>query len=153
MDAIKGTAQSNKCSVCEAPITKASKSGKCSICSQRKGPPYKRLYNKLIACANRKQQTIDLTFEEFTEYTKITECTYCERPIEWVPYGKTAVRYNLDKKDPQDSYSRDNCVVCCWECNDLKSDKFTHEEFMLLGPTLKRIRITRSVEEKNGENT
>ncbi len=37
------------------------------------------------------------------------------------------------------SYKIGIFVLCCWECNRLKSDRFTYEEFLRLSPILKEI--------------
>lgn len=84
--------------------------------------PYKRLYNRLVAGAKRKNRKVTLTYEEFLEFTKINRCDYCNDPVEWIPHGKTAIKYNLDRRKNNLGYSKNNCVVCCTECNFLKSD-------------------------------
>ncbi len=36
----------------------------------------------------------------------------------------------VDRQTPNESYSRDNCVLCCYFCNNDKSDVFSGNEYM-----------------------
>lgn len=92
--------------------------------------------------ASRLGKVFTLTFENFLEFTEISECFYCGAPVPWVPYRSN--RYNLDRKVNDIGYTRENCVVCCWSCNRLKSAEFTFEEMLLLAPALRAIRAKRS---------
>jgi 5-methylcytosine-specific restriction endonuclease McrA len=35
----------------------------------------------------------------------------------------------IDRRNPMGNYSRDNCVPCCYFCNNDKSDVFTDEQY------------------------
>lgn len=37
----------------------------------------------------------------------------------------------IDKKDPRKQYSRENCVPCCYFCNNDKSDVFDGEKYRI----------------------
>jgi hypothetical protein len=87
--------------------------------------PHEATYNKLIA--NQRKYIVDLTFEEFLEFTNTSSCHYCTAPIVWQKY--CATRYNLDRKDNTRGYSPENCVVCCLRCNRGKMDLFTYDEW------------------------
>ena len=39
--------------------------------------PYKKIYNKVLKCAKDKKLDVDLTYEEFVDFTKIKNCHYC----------------------------------------------------------------------------
>ena len=49
------------------------------------------------------------------------------------------------RKDNDIGYVKNNLVVCCWECNRLKSDRFTYKEFIKLSPILKEIMQNRNI--------
>jgi len=122
-------------------------SGKCMSCTQ-KGIPYKHIYNELVK--NIRNLNFDLSFEEFLKFTNIKNCYYCNDTIIFNKHskdkGKSLSRaYQLDRKDNNKGYIFDNLVVCCWECNRLKSNKFTFEEFNLLSPILKQILKNRNI--------
>jgi len=91
--------------------------------------PYKRLYNKLINNAKKKNQEISITYQDFLEFTRIKNCHYCKTELTWIKHGQKATKYNLDQKDPNKGYCKENLVPCCWDCNNLKSNKFTYDEF------------------------
>lgn len=111
--------------------------------------PYEALYNKLIYKAKRKGIAACLTYDEFCTLTSITECVYCAAKVEWCRYnpskGGKSSRYNLDRKINSKSigYTLNNLVVCCAECNLTRGDRFTHEEFLLIGEVIKKINLSR----------
>jgi hypothetical protein len=116
--------------------------GKCACCVQRK-KPYQHLHGMLIATARHRSIDVDLTYDEFLEFTKVETCTYCNSPIEWEMWSSGRERYskayNLDRKDNAKGYSKDNCVVCCTACNFIRRDELTHEEMLVLRPGLEEI--------------
>ena len=115
--------------------------GKCPVCASRK-KPYGHIFGYLKAVARHRDLAVDLTYEEFLEYTKIDECTYCGSKIEWEMWSSAkgySKAYNLDRKDNAKGYSKDNCVVCCTACNFIRRDELTHEEMLVLSPGLKEI--------------
>jgi 5-methylcytosine-specific restriction endonuclease McrA len=105
--------------------------GLCGSCSHKK-KPYESLYNSLIK--DHRKIKIELTYDEFLEFTKITECHYCLDKINREPYstlnGKFSSRaYFLDRKNNNGPYSYSNCVVCCTKCNLAKGNRYTYEEW------------------------
>jgi hypothetical protein len=98
--------------------------------------PFESLYSIL---KTRRDDT-SLTFEEFLEFTKVETCCYCDQQVIWAPRGGRGAT-NLDRKDSSKGYSRKNCVVCCGECNRIKSNKYSYEEMLLIGATLKTIKL------------
>jgi len=117
-------------------------SGKCMRCTQLK-EPYAYIYNEL-KLHKRRGTTVEFTFDEFLEIIKAKECHYCGETLIYEEYsrvwGKTNSRaHQLDRKDNDLGYTKDNVVTCCWECNRLKSDRFTYEEFNQLSPILRKI--------------
>jgi hypothetical protein len=41
-----------------------------------------------------------------------------------------ALHLEVDRKKSKGEYSKDNCVLCCYFCNNDKSDVFTHDQYM-----------------------
>lgn len=121
-------------------------SGKCMRCTQLK-EPYMYIYNEL---KSHKKENIEfnLTFEEFLSIIQNNNCHYCNDMIKYEKYsrvwGKTNSRaHQLDRKDNNLGYIKDNLVTCCWDCNRLKSNKFTYEEFLSFSPILTKIKLDR----------
>ena len=108
---------------------------------KRIGQPYKHLYNKLKEIASRlKRDENFITFEDFLEFIKIQNCHYCNKEIFWSSsYKDKSKPYNIDRKDNRLGYSKENCVVCCWDCNFIKGRFFSYEEMVELGPVIKKI--------------
>jgi hypothetical protein len=103
--------------------------------------PYESLYNHLVRSQSKNLEH-SLTFEEFLEFTKITECHYCGEAVTWTKYNLhwNTARYNLDRKDNYFGYSKKNCVVCCKRCNRAKSDSFTYREWRRIGKVIREMR-------------
>ncbi|MDD3412370.1 MAG: hypothetical protein PHY47_00030 [Lachnospiraceae bacterium] len=104
---------------------------------------YEAVYRSFIRTAAHK---VELTFDDFKEYTKIDACYYCNNKIVWNKKSTSKngngiyMRYNLDRKDPSKNYTKDNCVVCCPKCNRTKLDNFNAEEFLQIVKLIKSIR-------------
>ncbi len=93
--------------------------------------PYRHHWKKAESCAKKKNIEFLLTYEEFLNFVKIKECFYCNFPIRWEPFGNKVYGYNLDRKDNKIGYRKDNLVVCCWKCNDLKGNRISFEDFCI----------------------
>lgn len=109
---------------------------------KRRKRPYEALYNKFKVIAIRSKHSISLTYEEFVEFTIQKVCGYCGDPVFWAEcnlrlYGEA---YNLDRKDSSLGYTKENCFVCCKECNRGKSDIYTHEEWKVMAKALAEFR-------------
>lgn len=115
-------------------------SGKISSIKNRK-LPYEALYNKFIYDRKRFNQMCNISFEDFIEFTKIKNCHYCNKIVNWSTHAlyKNGAKYNLDRKDNNMGYIKDNCTVCCWECNEIKGNRFSYNEFIILSETIKEI--------------
>ena len=102
----------------------------------RRKRPYEYRYNVNV---NRARHPFIITYEEFIEFTKITECHYCGETIDWgAPFGKTrSSGLNLDRKDSNQPYQKDNIVVCCPRCNYGKNNFFSYDEWKQLGVLIK----------------
>lgn len=100
--------------------------------------PFESLYRVLTRNASDKYAHT-LTYDEFVEFTSITECHYCGEHITWAKHnvGWNGSRYNLDRKDNSVGYVKENLVVCCKRCNRAKSDSFTYKEWLAIGKTIR----------------
>lgn len=111
-------------------------SGKCSSCVQ-KGRPFQAAYRNMIRNPHTTGvKVVELTYDEFIEFTKENQCHYCNSEITWVPHCKdkgkevsAGRKYQLDRKDNNGPYSKDNCVVCCSRCNFAKGNRYTYEQW------------------------
>jgi hypothetical protein len=61
----------------------------------------------------------------------------------WQEHGENNPGFWLDRKDNSIGHLKGNLVVCCGNCNKTRRDAFSYEEFLLLAPILKQIRINK----------
>jgi len=45
----------------------------------------------------------------------------------------------IDRKNSNYEYTKDNCVMCCYWCNNAKTDEFTYPEFKEIGLAFKQV--------------
>lgn len=110
----------------------------------KQGPvaaPFFWLYNKLKRSADRRRYNQVMSFEEFLTLTKETACHYCGAELQWSAYSSTlgkinGAMYNLDRKDNNLGYTKDNVVPCCRRCNWGKGDMFTYEQWVQIGKVI-----------------
>jgi hypothetical protein len=81
-----------------------------------------------------------MSYQDFMTFMGTPGCHYCGAAIEWPAYSHGGDRYNrrmdksnLDRKDNDVAYTKENCVVCCYSCNVTKSSKLTYEEMVAVG--------------------
>lgn len=139
-----------ECSECKTDIKIQSHSlkihsGKCRRCVQ-KGKPYEHILNELTyRCKNNTNHYINLSYEEFLDLIKTKRCHYCNKKLEFNPHTRdennnyTSRAYQLDRKDNNKGYTKENCVPCCWDCNRIKSNIYTYEEFLIISKALKKV--------------
>jgi hypothetical protein len=126
-------------------------SGRCRLCCNKHNAKNlrKREYEALYNFFKRvnKEKGVSITYEDFLDFTKKSNCHYCKASIAWTKYApkydNRSLAYNLDRKIPNEPYSKQNCVVCCSTCNMTKTNRFTYEEFMKLSPILCEIQRNR----------
>ena len=87
-------------------------------------------YNDKYNCFNR----------PFLEYTDIfdiietqgLECHYCKDMTNIIPKKKyDSNQFTLDRIDNNDTHHKSNLLVCCFECNEVRSNDFTSEVFKI----------------------
>ena len=130
------------CGVVKSFLGKNMRNGSTSSCGcynserlrlQFRKKPYESLYNTLLR-ASKNRHTVELTYEEFLEFTKIEKCHYCGSEVQWSEYNKSfGSRYNLDRKDNNVGYVKENLVVCCLRCNYGKGRMFTYNQWLAIG--------------------
>jgi hypothetical protein len=83
-----------------------------------------------------------------------SKCFYCGTSLEELIkfYNSTSSKRNRGKsleveRIEDNHYSRDNCKLCCYWCNNSKSDVFSLEEFQNIGKA-----IGAAIKEKNSSN-
>lgn len=84
-----------------------------------------------------------ISFEDFLELIKVEECQYCGDKVTWLKHtdrGKTPTRYNLDRKNNLEDYTKYNCIVCCKDCNRAKGARYTYDEWLAMTAALKEFR-------------
>lgn len=80
---------------------------------------------------------------DFLTLLKEEKCHYCNLTIENVKqlankkqlFKKNERGWSLeiDRKNSNKEYKKDNCVMSCYWCNNAKTDEFTFEEFEEIG--------------------
>jgi hypothetical protein len=125
-------------------------SGRCRKCADKLSGlrssvknrilPFEALYNKFRYDRQRSQVFCDISYEDFLKFTKIRKCHYCGCSVNWSMFclGKNGAKYNLDRKDNSRGYLKNNVVVCCWGCNETKSDRFTYKQFLEIGNLIRK---------------
>ena len=53
---------------------------------------------------------------------------------------KPSSKHSIDRKDNNLGYNEQNCVVCCKNCNVIKSDKITYDLMIRIGNVIKEYR-------------
>jgi hypothetical protein len=120
--------------------------GKPNIYSRKR--PYESIYNTMVRNATKRNISVELTYEEFVEFTNINTCTYCSNEIKWQPHESKRtgrnVASNLDRKNNLLGYEKSNCCVCCQMCNSIKNKFFSHQEMLRIGNLVKNILTERT---------
>jgi len=108
----------------------------------------KSWYSNKQSDSRKNRLKIDFTFEEFENWYRNQPkvCHYCglteTEQFEVIQSGKlTSNRFfteqngkrgrflEIDRKNPKGSYSEGNCVLCCYFCNNDKSDIFSESQY------------------------
>jgi hypothetical protein len=92
-----------------------------------------------------KTRNLEWTIEK-EDYIRLTEldCHYCNEPVRSSKVG-------LDRKKNEEGYTLENVVPCCPECNQIKSNIFTYEEFLELAKTELFKQVSKRLQRKKEE--
>jgi hypothetical protein len=93
-----------------------------------------------------------LTLAEFQQLISPQDgelaCEYCELTEsdfrQLIDYGLVRTKrlstrgstFEFDCRDPEQGYTKDNVALCCYWCNNAKTDEFTPEEFKPIALTI-----------------
>jgi hypothetical protein len=109
----------------------------------------KRPYGSIYKALQRRSSKfiVDISYEDFIEFTKVKECHYCEDEVTWSQHNVSTpgnpCRVNLDRKDNDRGYTLDNVVVCCRRCNVGRNCLFSYEEWVAVGKCLRNLRLSK----------
>jgi hypothetical protein len=106
-----------------------------------RNPAYRWLWSRLRSVAKSLNKPFDLTFEQFLGFIYEGQCRYCSQKLVWQPYYLRAgsKAYFLDRVDNAKGYSGENCVTCCTVCNKTRSNIFTSDEMLEIGPVIRLV--------------
>jgi hypothetical protein len=91
------------------------------------------------------------TLEDFKDFINSkSECEYCHITEDKIKVLIDAQHLNkkkdtrgwtleIDRIKPNYEYTKDNCVWCCYWCNNAKTDEFSFEEFKKIGKVIESI--------------
>jgi 5-methylcytosine-specific restriction endonuclease McrA len=102
-------------------------------------PKWRKAYfNKVF-----KQQFKESKFNELME---AEQCHYCEITLTEISHliknkkiykkNERGWRMEIDRKEPNQEYTDENCVAACYWCNNAKTDEFNAEEFKPIGKAI-----------------
>jgi len=119
--------------------------GLCKVCSRQRWTkrPYEAVYRMMLlkgpARGGKRKDWKFLSFDEFLKFTETKNCHYCDGGIVWREYSRLEALkdgrgfgYNLDRVNNDKGYEKENLVVCCTFCNQLKRNLLTYEDMILL---------------------
>lgn len=103
--------------------------------------PYFWIFTMARQHASASKKDFQLTYNDILDFIGITKCHYCEKTIRWERHGtkKFYHGYQLDRMDNNKGYIKNNCVVCCSQCNRIKGNQFTHDEMLEIGKFVRNI--------------
>ena len=93
--------------------------------------------------------------KEFEELLKEERCAYCETTLEEFAqlrqnkqlYKKQLTRgwdsLEIDRKSPNLEYTKDNTVMCCYWCNNAKTDEYVADEFKIIAKGIRKVWLDR----------
>jgi len=91
-----------------------------------------------------------LSYEYFENFIKGDKCHYChvtpEDINELIDMQKIFKKHEtrgfsmeIDRKEPNKEYRKDNIVLCCYWCNNAKTDEFDDEDFKPIGKAIRKV--------------
>lgn len=92
---------------------------------------------------------VKFPFDQFKNLVNADHCEYCGindellgKLFEKKKINKKNLRgwkLEVDRKKPNHEYTKENCVMACYWCNNAKTDEFSHEEFIPIGKEIEKI--------------
>lgn len=122
----------------------------CGDCLRARGI-YRTTQSNLRSGFNRTNKvspSVDFSIDEFCAWRKAQDlrCHYCEiSEAELTSVGmKSQIQrpvrvLGVDRLDSGAGYQLLNLVPCCFVCNQIKGDRFTADEMLLIGPAIGKI--------------
>ena len=101
-----------------------------------KDNPYKHRIKRMCGAYKLRDKQKGLVSDISTEFM----LEFCKQPCFYC--GDTN-NIGLDRIDNTKGHTKDNVVPCCYTCNTARMNNFTHEEMIILGKTIKRIKKRR----------
>lgn len=91
-----------------------------------------------------------LPYVYFENFIKGDKCHYCNVMLEDINelinmqkiFKKHETRgfsMEIDRKEPNKEYYKDNIVLCCYWCNNAKTDEFYDEDFKPIGKAIRKV--------------
>ena len=114
------------------------------------GEEYVEFYNELKESYKDIFGTL-FPIAAFNKMIKNKKCSYCGISVDDIKsLGEQGKLYNkrsetrgytleIDRKEANGEYTKDNCCMCCYWCNNAKTDEFTVEEFEGIARGINRI--------------
>lgn len=99
--------------------------------AKRRGYYLAREYQKID---RRSGYENNITEEWFNENIEGQPCTYC---------GDADEAMGCDRIDNNLGHTMENVVPCCHTCNKTRNNLFTHDEMIILGETIRKIKFAR----------
>ena len=85
-------------------------------------------------------------FENLLEHKTCTYCGISEQEIKILANNKQLRKKSLrgwtleiDRRDSNFEYNKDNCIMACYWCNNAKTDEFTENEFKEIGKEIRKV--------------
>jgi len=137
------------CSVCKKEIgpnsTSALKtrSGLCNRCFKSQQSEVGRALLTRIRGSARGRTSVSLTTDDCAFLQEVRTCCYCGKEVDWSKKS----RINLDRVDAKLGYDWGNVVVCCFDCNRIKSNLLTGDEMRAVALLLRVYRRANRLEQ------
>lgn len=93
-------------------------------------------FRELRRRAKARRLRISISKEDYQALMEEASCFYCEKDIDLLKGSG----YLLDRINNSKGYYLNNVVICCPECNKLKSDNLNFEEALFVIRALKEFR-------------
>lgn len=131
------------------------------IKSYEKDPKKKSKRKELLNFYVKNQFQKLMTKADFKQLTSAKSCYYCKTHIDDIE--KLGEERKIRKKNlrgwsleverirPNYEYSKDNCEMSCYWCNNAKTDEFSEDEFKAIGKIIGEV-FKRRLNKKDGRN-